>query len=87
MLTLEELEKMGECSIIGSGVVDNPGLHKHPVRWVAVRGMAPDWAIYFHHAVMSVEEVMREGDKIVFYKDLIRELVPCTDEVFARYRY
>jgi hypothetical protein len=56
-----------------------------PLRWVAVRGGAPDWAIYAHFSYKSSEEVARVGDK-VFGKETIRQLVPCTDEALAMYR-
>lgn len=88
MLTLEELEKMEYGHILGGGTIRDDRLWRlGAVKWIAVRGQAPDWAIYFLQDHKSFDQVLREGDKVVFNKELIRELVPCTDEVFERYRY
>jgi hypothetical protein len=56
------------------------------LRWVAVRGGAPDWKIYCHWIEKSKEEVASNGDKVCD-KETIRRLVPCTDEAFKMYRY
>ena len=56
------------------------------LRWVAVRGGAPDWKIYCHYIEKSKEEVTSNGDKVCD-KETIRKLVPCTDEAFKMYRY
>lgn len=56
------------------------------LRWVAVRGGAPDWKIYCHLAEKSKEEIASTGDKI-HDDETIRRLVPCTDEAFEMYRH
>ena len=88
MLTYKELEKMEPRRIIGAGYLNDPRLYKEgTVKWVAVRGQAPDWAIYYHHVDKTFDFVAQQGEKIVFSMDLVRELIPCTDEVFKKYRY
>lgn len=87
MLDLETLEAMPPHTIFAMKVVDEPRLYKGgKVRWLAKKGGIVDWAIYYHHAGFDVEYVKNYGDKC-FTKKLIRELVPCTDEVFKKYRY
>lgn len=84
LLTVEQLENMAPGQFAtGTGIY--PELFRGPIRWVAVRGGHPDWALYYHHDYMSEEYVKSYGDK-AFTESVIRELVPCTDEVWARYR-
>jgi hypothetical protein len=56
------------------------------LRWVAVRGEVPDWAIYCAWADWPWEQVAAAGDKIHDDAD-IRRLVPCDDEALAAYRH
>ena len=78
-------------AIFDTGEVNEPQLSAYPVRWVAVRGGAPDWAIYFapqpaeYSARHSREWVKTNGDKIT-EANLIQNLVPCDKEVLQRYR-
>lgn len=85
MLTRDKLKEMKYGDIIGTGIVNDARLWKTPVRWVAVRGGIDDWAIYYHLETYSVEYVSKHGDKC-HTKEIIRELVPCDDEAFKRYR-
>lgn len=71
-------------------MIDDPaGLHilnsGNFVRWVAVKGYANDWCIYCHWATESFDSVARNGDKVVLEHN-IQKVVPCTQEVYARYR-
>lgn len=90
-LTVEEIKNMPP-GIFAEGVaLDNYyGINMtrsgKMLKWVAVRGGAPDWKIYCHWAEKSKEEVASNGDK-VYDKETIRRLVPCTDEAFKMYRY
>lgn len=87
MLDMEMLEAIPAHTIFTSKVVNDPRLHKGgAIRWVAKKGGIVDWAIYYHKSKFDMEYVASYGDKC-FTKKLIRELVPCTDEVFERYRY
>ena len=81
------LEIMPAHTIFASNVITDPRLHKEgAIRWVAKKGGVVDWAIYYHKAEYDMEYVAAHGDKC-FTKEVIRELVECTDEVFKRYRY
>lgn len=90
-LTVEMLEEM-EPGVFAQGTVsDNPvGINMtnsdRLLRWVAVRGDAPDWRIYCHWAESDFDFVRTNGDKVTSEIN-IRKLVPCTDEAFAEYRY
>lgn len=55
------------------------------LRWVAVRGEIADWAIYIGLQSQSVEEIMRNGDK-VYGSYNIERLVPCDTDALKRYR-
>jgi len=91
MLNLETFKSLPNKEIFASGkAVDEPGgLYMANtgavLTWVAVKGGIDDWAIYTH-LWQDLEEVARSGDKVTFEGN-IRSLVPCTDEVFALYRY
>ena len=90
-LTAEDLKNMNP-GIFAEGVaLDNSyGINMtrsdKMLRWVAVRGGAPDWKIYCHFADKTKEEVASNGDKVCD-EETIRRLVPCTDEAFKMYRY
>ena len=90
-LTPEDIKNM-KPGIFAEGVaLDNQyGINMFrsgkPLRWVAVRGGAPDWKIYCHFMEKSREEVASNGDKVCD-EETIRKLVPCTDEALKMYRY
>jgi hypothetical protein len=56
------------------------------LHWVAKTGFNYDWCIYIHFDNHSFGYVEQYGDKVTSEKN-IRKLVPCTDEVFRKYRY
>lgn len=74
----------------GEQIDDPAGLHVmnsgKPIRWVAVKGYANDWCIYCHWATVSFDYVESNGDKVTLEHN-IQKVVPCTQEVFARYRF
>lgn len=86
MLTKKMLEVMPPDTVFATGVVNEPGLYKEPVRWVAVRGGIWDWAIYYHKEESSIEFVRDHGDKC-FTEEIIKRLVPCDETAFETYRY
>ena len=92
LFTFEDLKAVPAQTIFAKGeVVDSPeGLNitnsGKMLKWVAVRGVIYDWAVYCHYADKDYEWVKDNGDK-VFREENIRKLVPCTDEVFDLYRY
>lgn len=86
LLTLDKLKSMGTNAIISSGVTTNPILHSGPVKWVAKRVVIHDWCIYYHTADKNELWIENWGDKCTT-AEVIRMLVPCTDEAFKMYRY
>lgn len=92
MLDIETLNIIPENTIFGTGIVlDNPkGINinnsNKELRWVAIKGYGyNDWCIYAHLSENNMTEVKRNGNK-VYFESNIRKLVPCTDEVFKKYR-
>jgi len=91
-MTLEQFNAIlpGTVFAKGESIDNETGLNmlhtNNLLKWVAVKGWAEDWAIYVHLAENSFDYVRQFGDK-VFDAVHIKRVVPCTDEVFARYRY
>ena len=86
MLTKQMLEAMPDGTVFATGVTMNEGLHKEPVRWLAVKGGIADWAIYYHKEAMGIAYVRDYGGKC-FTESIIKELVPCDEDAFKAYRY
>lgn len=92
MLTQKDLDDMFPQEKFATGLaVDKPGdLHLagtgKVLRWVAVRGGFPDWAIYAYFDTESIYYVARHGDKVQS-EEHIRRLVPCMDEAYRSYRH
>lgn len=91
LLTIEKLKAMEPDTRFASGTVSdnengvNMSRSDKLLRWVAVGGKW-DWTIYIHFADYSMEYIAMSGDKVTGESN-IRKLVPCTDEVFKKYRY
>jgi len=92
MLTLKKLKAMKPHEVIASGTVsDNPtGINMTNsgklLKWVAVRGVIYDWAIYCLWADYSEDYIKRRGDK-VHMEEHIKKLVPCSKLAFEMYRH
>jgi hypothetical protein len=111
LLTLEKLQSMeSQIFIRGYGLIPHPWFNNArniddfkltPIKFVAVRGEIPDWAIYhsmdsnlckvdyfnsYEHLYASWDEIYRVGSKLHDEK-IIRQLVPCNDEAFNLYRH
>lgn len=92
MLTLKQLKDLKPGIFLKGEIVDSPeGINMinsgKLLKWVAVRGMIEDWAIYVgYDNEMSFDQVRDYGDKVRFEKN-IKKLVPCDKEAFAMYRY
>lgn len=56
------------------------------LKWIAKKGYADDWCIYVHWSESGFDFVESNGDKVIS-KDNIQRLIPCTENVFKKYRY
>ena len=86
MISTNDLKKMqsGEKFATGTGTYEE--IYANPIRWVAVRGNGyHDWAIYYGFLDMTVEDIVRVGDKM-FIETVIKRLVPCTEDAYKLYR-
>ena len=92
-LTLQQLKDMKPGIFAKGDIVDSPnGINVANtgkfIKWVAVRGDIPDWAIYTDNPYMpqmDFESVASMGDKI-HSPESIKKLVPCDEEAFKMYR-
>lgn len=90
--TMDKLDSVPPGGALYAGYsVDSPeGINLantgRQLKWIAIKGYNNDWCIYAHFSFLSYEAVASQGDKVTS-PDNIKKLVPCTDEVFARYRY
>lgn len=91
MLTIEDLKSFSHEFIFACGMVNIPGSDKYE-KWVAVRGVIHDWAIYRVVVEKSTntewdwDRIARWGDKI-HSMERVKELVPCTEEAIKMYRH
>lgn len=87
MLTLEELKTLKENTIFASGTFFDKDQERE-VRWVAIRGWIPDWAIYKDNKNTysgTLEDISELWDKI-YSKNIIKSLVECNEEALNWYR-
>lgn len=82
-LTIDDIERFSPGSF-AAGMYTNPE-HGIEVAWVAVRGNVADWAIYFGAPILTPEEIKRIGNK-VYDLNIVKDVMPCTDEALKRYR-
>ena len=89
MLNAEEFSKLPEgifrqglCSDSPTGCnIDATG---KILKWIAVKYNRTEWAIYLNFPEKSDEWIFRHGTK-TRSEGNIRQLVPCTDEVYSNY--
>jgi len=111
LLTEYDLRNMNPNTIFahGFGYIEHPWFNDvtilEPdgrsvrVKWVAVRGIMWDWAIYHslpfekeryfdgtEHLNTSIDRIVRSGDKVRNEWE-IRSMVPCSEDAFKLYRY
>jgi hypothetical protein len=92
MLTLEEFDKLENGIVFDKGTTfdDLDGINmfgtKDPLRWIAKKGYADDWCIYTYWAYNSWDFIENSGEKVMS-KENIMNVVPCSEEVFLKYRY
>lgn len=85
-LTLKDFKKIKPHAIFAFGYArDSDDVQ---MRWIAVKACnrGVDWAIYTGLPEESDDHIKRWGRKIS-NKTRIREMVNCTDDFFALYRY
>lgn len=86
-ITKEQLMEMNSGEVFATGTGTYPEIISHEIRWVAVRGEGfHDWCIYYGYENMPKQNIVERGDKI-FYEEVIKRLVPCTDEAWGLYRF
>ena len=85
-LTFAQLKQMDPFTIFATGTGTYPEVENVPIRWVAVRGGIHDWCIYYLEEDEITDNIKSHGHKI-FTKEVIKRLVPCTEEAFKMYRY
>ena len=93
MLTIKKLKEMKEGIFAQGEVIDSPeGANMantgKMMKWVAVRGIIHDWAIYCDNPYMpqlDFQGVRDMGDKI-HDREVVKKLVPCDKEALDMYR-
>jgi hypothetical protein len=92
-LTYKELQNAPPNSMLRAGnyiLATSPyNEYEHEfqiIRWVAVRGQIDDYAIYYGSLKDTDAWIVKHGTK-VHNTAFIREIVPCSDEAFKRYRH
>lgn len=85
-MTEEEFDTFAPGEIMGKGGGIYPCIWENPIRWVAKKGFADDWAIYYLHAHHPFSYVETNGDKVQTIS-CIKQFVETTDEVLKKYRH
>lgn len=95
MITLQDYETFPLDEIFARGVIEQgpfSGVHfvdkqdGRLLKWVAKKGCAPDWTMYFHwDDENSYQDVADQGDKLSDRKT-IQRILNCDDEVMLLYR-
>lgn len=91
-LTLDDFRALPQGEVFAKGIVldgqpyFNLSGQPYEFCWVAVKGHADDWTVYVAPREMGFYYAQSSGDKPMT-ESYIRYLVPCTDEVFRRFRH
>lgn len=92
MLTLESFKKIpnGETFFKGEFLDNGYGINMfgsdRMLKAIAIKGWADDWCIYCGFANHDYDDITLNGDKVISEQNILK-VVPCTDDVLARYRY
>lgn len=92
MFTLKQLTNLKPHIVFSSGIFINKrdtfalGNENALIRWIAKRGMINDWAIYYHLEIHSDKWILEHGFKL-HEPTHIRNLVPCDEPMFLKYRH
>jgi hypothetical protein len=86
-LNLTSFRKLASGALIAKGNGLYPELDKDnpKINWIAIKGFANDWAIYYGK-IKDPHEYIHFNGKTITDTKIIKELVNCTDEVFKLYR-
>jgi hypothetical protein len=68
----------------GEGIISS--IYDKPIKWAAIVGNNSDWYILYQLEHMEWSDVLKKGEKLLD-KEIIRILVPCTNEAFERYNF
>jgi len=86
ILTLKEFSYIKPYAILCSGKKYISELCSiQEIFWIARKGGIQDWAIYFSISE-DIDYTLNYGAKIT-KEEIIRELVPCDNETFKKYRF
>ncbi len=93
-MTNESFTLIPDGATFAHGITPNipEGIHLKDERlgdlllWVAKKGNAGDWAIYYDWKEKGIVGVAHEGLKVT-REEFIRQLVPCDDTLLKKYRY
>jgi hypothetical protein len=85
MITIHQFNSMTPDTIMATGVNTVPEFDRGEVRWVAVKGAADDWALYYNSSRHTPEYVRMNGIKASSYI-VIQRLVQCDNDVMEKYR-
>jgi len=93
ILTLKKLKDMNSGIFTQGETIDSPiGANMantgNMIKWVAVRGIIHDWAIYTDNPYspqLTFQGVRDMGDKI-HDRETVKRLVPCDNEALKMYR-
>lgn len=85
-LTLSAFKAFANGSLIALGTGEYSDLDKDnpKINWIAVKGYANDWCIYYGRGKDPHEYIHHNGKKITSER-IIKEFVPCADEVLKLY--
>lgn len=83
LFNYSDIANMKLHTIFASGLTDKI-LFGQEVRWVAVRLSDASWSIYYAHKNVPIDKVMTVKRRLLA-KSLIKELVPCTPQLFSKY--
>ena len=89
LLTLEMFEAMPNGEIFRIVTTKIQNVHeplKAELTFICKKAdSGHDWAIYGHFSDKEISFIASQGDK-VFTEREIRDICPCTDDVYAKYR-
>lgn len=83
---IDEFKGIKPGDIFDTGVTETKEIHIVLARWVAYKNHDGTWTIRFHYTKHTTAFIKNNG-ALCTNVTVIRDLVPCTDEIFAKYRF